>query len=330
MAHELTQNQNGQYEMAYAGEKPWHGLGQPLKAIATADEILQAANLEWTVSQREIMTLDGVQCHNHRAIVRDDNSLVLSVMSDNYQPIQNVEAASLMSAIVGAGDLAMFETAGSIFHGKKVFFCAKLPGHIRAASGDMIEKYLIGVNSHDGTMSFRVFFSTIRVVCNNTLRAALGGMKAKESVSIYHIGDVQGRIKEAQNVLRLAHNYYADFEQIVERLVAKQADRKMIDKMIHEVFLADKQKENDPEEISAVTQENIDTVMANFSTAPENNLPGIKGSAWSLLNAFTQYADHQTRTTAGSDADKRMNSILFGGAQEIKAKAFKTIVSLVK
>jgi hypothetical protein len=60
MAHELTLNNNGQYEMAYAGEKPWHGLGQPLKAIATADEILEAANLEWTVSPREIMMLDAL------------------------------------------------------------------------------------------------------------------------------------------------------------------------------------------------------------------------------------------------------------------------------
>ncbi len=80
MAHELTTNQNGEVEMAYAGNKPWHGLGQQLDAPATAAEAIKAANIGWTVSRRDLITLDGAPAEEWKAITRDDNCPLLFVL----------------------------------------------------------------------------------------------------------------------------------------------------------------------------------------------------------------------------------------------------------
>jgi hypothetical protein len=48
MAHNLL-IQNGQASMFYINEVPWHGLGTKLNKPATAQEAIQAANLDWPV-----------------------------------------------------------------------------------------------------------------------------------------------------------------------------------------------------------------------------------------------------------------------------------------
>ena len=49
MAHELTINTQGLAEMAYVGEKPWHGLGQQLPEGADMDTWTKAAGMGWVI-----------------------------------------------------------------------------------------------------------------------------------------------------------------------------------------------------------------------------------------------------------------------------------------
>lgn len=320
MAHELTQNQNGEKEFFYCGEKPWHGLGQKLERPATAADAIKASNLGWTVSRRPIMTTCGIDIPGKVAIVRDDNSLPLSVMSEAYSPVQNVEAFAFFDSVVGTGG-AFYETAGSVFQGKKIFLVAKLPEYLLAGREDRIDQYLTLVNSHDGSSALRMYFTPIRVVCNNTLMMSLSNMR--ESVSILHLGDVNKRIVEAQDALGMAHRYYADFQKIVDRLVKAAADKKLVEKFINGLFKLDPK-----EKVSPITQKAIDKVVGDFENDPKNNLPKIKGTAWALYNAAAQYADHEC-VSVSKDADHRMNSILFGHSQEFKTRALDQILELV-
>lgn len=322
MSHELTQREDGRAEMAYVGRKPWHGLGTKLEGLQQSADMMTEAGLGWTVRPHELITLDGIDVPRHNAIVRCDNQTVLGVAGKTYSPIQNHEVFAFMDSVVGTGE-AIYDTAGSIQEGRKIFVGAKLPDTIKATQDDITEEYLVGINSHDGSSSFKVFFTSIRVVCSNTVQFALKNMK--ESISVHHVGDVAGRVKDAQQILGLSRRYFAEYQTIVDRLVQKQADTEMVAKLIETVF-----KTDEMDEIGTRTMNNIDKVRDNFESGPENNLPGIKGSAWSLLNSVTQYADHQMQSTAGDNFDKRTNSIFFGSAKEIKQRAFNKVLQLVK
>jgi len=326
MAHELTTNSNGQREFFYTGKKPWHGLGQKLEGPATSADAIAAANLGWTVSKRGILTMDGFNCDDFAAVVRDDNNKVLSVMKKSYKPIQNHEAFAFFDSVVGAG-AAVFETAGSIFDGKRVFLVAKLPTAIFATPNDRIEQYLTLMNTHDGSSALRMYFTPIRVVCNNTLMASLRGMK--DCVSIQHSGNIGFKIKEAQDALGLANNYFKSFEEIVSTLVQKQTDAKMVDEFLKDLFKPAKTSDkNAAAEMSKQAQKKIIQVKANLECDPKNTMEGIHGTMWALWNAVAQFGDHESRSVAGS-ADNRMNSIMNGFSADLKQEAFDKLLTLV-
>lgn len=320
MAHNLTVNANGQHEFFYTGEKPWHGLGQALDAPATAEEALIAANLGWNVEKQTMYLNPTTPIESHMATVRADNQKVLGVVGKDYTVVQNTHAFAFFDSAVGTGE-AIYQTAGSINEGKRVFIVAKLPGTIKAVKNDEVEKYLTFINAHDGTMALRMFWTPIRVVCQNTLNAALNRNGFKESIAIRHFGDINNRIRAAQDYLGLAHRYYADFENIVERLVAKQVSNQEVENFLKSCFEVG-------EDVSTRTKNQMEEVKNLFENDPKNNVEGIRGTAWSLYNAATQYADHEAVAVSKS-ADKRMSAIMFGSSAKFKQIAMDSALALV-
>ena len=116
--------------------------------------------------------LDGTwqEVAGRKAIMRGMDGQVFGIVTDAYEVIQNEEAGSFLEALVGEG-LAMFHTAGSLFGGRRVFVCCKLPDSLEIGP-DKVDKYLVAIWGHDGTMAFHVKWTPIRVVCWNTASAA--------------------------------------------------------------------------------------------------------------------------------------------------------------
>src|SRR5580704_5825763 len=103
---------------------------------------------------------------------------------------------------------------------EKIWMLAKLPGHIQVKnSADIVDKFLLLSNAHDGSAALRVYFTPIRVVCQNTLALAESRSHG-QGVSILHKGDLQAKIKEAQQVLGLATRFYDDAAERINRLAA--------------------------------------------------------------------------------------------------------------
>ena len=93
-------------------------------------------------------------------------------MGKDYEVVQNMDAFSFFDAIVG-GDGIQYETAGALGKGERIFITAKLPNYIKVGNDDLIEQYLFLTTSHDGGGSITAAFTPVRIVCNNTLNAAL-------------------------------------------------------------------------------------------------------------------------------------------------------------
>ncbi|MGN6437611.1 MAG: DUF932 domain-containing protein [Agriterribacter sp.] len=160
MAHNLNFNENtGRYSFFSVKEKAWHGLGQIVDQYPTSAEAIQHAGLDYKVVKTALyakgtsivetpggieITDSELHVPDYYANVRADNNAVLGVVGKDYQIVQNNEAFAFFDAIVGGGGGILYETAGALGKGERIFITAKLPDYIRVGSGDdVIEKYLV-------------------------------------------------------------------------------------------------------------------------------------------------------------------------------------------
>jgi phage/plasmid-like protein (TIGR03299 family) len=133
-----------------------------------------------------------------------DNGAVLGIVGKDYQIVQNRDAFKFFDSIVG-GDGIMYETAGALGKGEKIFITAKLPGYIKVGNNDLIEKYLFLTTSHDGSGSITAAFTPVRIVCANTLNAAMKNMT--NVVKIRHTSNATERLRTAHKVMGIASRF---------------------------------------------------------------------------------------------------------------------------
>jgi phage/plasmid-like protein (TIGR03299 family) len=337
MSHSISEA-SGRPEMFYVGERPWHGLGTELQAPATAAEAIAAAGLDWDVAQQPLFTKAGeeserllaVEIMDHVANVRQDTGHILGVVGKRYQPIQNREAFTFFDAVVGQGQ-AIYHTAGALGGGERVWILAKLPEDIvirRQGTEDRTERFLLLSNSHNGWSSLRMFFTPIRVVCQNTLNAALSRKpELRSGIRIQHSGEIKHKVSEAQRALGLAVKFYDDLAQLTEALASRTLKAKELEQYVAAVFPS-KEQEPSPRVLNVRKD-----VLHLVEHGQGNNRPGIRGTAWAALNGVVEYVDHERPgrgKTQQEQASSRLESAWFGYGATIKARAWDEAVALVK
>lgn len=276
-------------------ETPWHGLGVVLKKHPkTIEEAVKLAELDWAVEQAPLVAKvdkKDVPVPGFVANIRSDTQDTLGVVSTRYKPVQNQEAFSWLASIFGSEML--FETAGSLMDGRRVWVMMKLPDFVKIG-GDEIGQYAFISNSHDGHGSVLTALTPIRIVCQNTLncavRIAKGKNKVHQTYSLRHLGNMDQKIQEARNVLEVTIDYYKALKQVGDGLAKAKVSETKATSVLKLLFpvddsLSDRKIEN--------IEESRSTVMAIFkgegkSGDTSGNAPG---SWWSLFNAMVEYSD---------------------------------------
>ena len=206
----------------------WHNLGIVLDHTPTSKEAIVAAGLDWTVHQKEMYLDDGSVVPNAFANVRDSDNKVLGVVGNRYQIVQNSEAFDFTDNLIGEG--CVYEAAGALGDGKRIWLLAHLPEEIQIA-GDSVMPYLCFTNTHDGTGSVKTFCTSIRVVCQNTLNAAI--RSAKRTWNARHTGNLESKMAQASQTLQLANKYMEELKKGCEQLALKNIDGDKLIKYIN-------------------------------------------------------------------------------------------------
>jgi len=234
MSHALEMI-NGEAQMAYAGDVPWHGLGVKVSNDLTPEQMLKAAGLDWTVDPVELFAeVDGKHLKTgHSALVRSSDQRVLDVITDDWNPNQNIDAFEFFNDFVAAGEMEM-HTAGSLKDGKIVWALAKVSESFELFGGrDKVDAYLHFTNPHSYGQSIDVRFTPIRVVCNNTLTLSLN-MKSKNAVKISHRREFDPeQVKEA---LGVAKHKLAHYKEMAQHLSKKRYTNESITEYFERVF----------------------------------------------------------------------------------------------
>jgi phage/plasmid-like protein (TIGR03299 family) len=195
-------------------EAPWHKLGVVLEDNPrSGEEAIVAAGLDWTVGGEPVF-VRGEEMPGYRANVRSDTGEVLGLVTNKYQLVQNKEAFGFSDSLLGDSEVS-YETAGSLKNGRTVWALLNLPQY--NLLGDKMDSYLLLSNSHDGTAAIRVATVSVRVVCQNTLNAAISG--ATRFWSILHRGDIGVKMEEASRSLALHNRYVTKLREEADNLV---------------------------------------------------------------------------------------------------------------
>jgi phage/plasmid-like protein (TIGR03299 family) len=322
MAHEIDES-TGRAAIAYVGEQPWHRLGERLPADQPIEVWLQTARLDWELRRLPVQylvdgrlrTMDG-----SFVLARSDTHEALSIVSGDYHIVQPREVLEFYRDLMDEYGYTL-ETAGALDHGRKVWALARTGVTETAGKSneDGIAAYVLLATSCDKTLATMAAFTSIRVVCQNTL------FFATEEVR-----------KKGRPQVKVPHNLYFDAHAVKAELglmePAWEVFLKRVRKMTaHPMKAPDaasffekllRQKQDRP--LSKAAAREHGTMVALFRSAPGQDLATAKETLWGAVNAVTYYADH-----VRSGVEDRLDAAWFGAGYALKEKAWSEASALV-
>jgi len=338
MAHNINYNEaTGKYSFFSTKQPAWHALGQVVQDYPTSREAIAFAGLDYSVVKAPLYaqigdSLTTIAVPDQYATLRTDNNAVFGVVGKDYQIVQNADAFAFFDAIVGGGDGILYETAGAIGNGERIFITAKLPGYIRVGSGeDVIEKYIFLTTSHDGSGSITAAFTPIRIVCQNTLNAAMRSMS--NVVRIRHTAGAKERLEQAHRVMGLADTLSNQLEGIFNNWAATPIADAQVKKLIQLALCPNTEtlqllKKGESDELSTVFKNACEDAFAYAMAHDTQQLDTTKGTVYGAYNAVTGY--YQNVRNFKTDEDKLKSIYLGGTAQKRVQKAFDLCHSFTK
>ncbi len=344
MAHNINYNSNtGKHSFMSKSEKAWHGLGQIVTDYPTSAQAIEYAGLDYIVEKRPLFTYDtnnhignneetipDISVPDYFATVRADTEQVLGVVGKEYEVVQNREAFAFFDSIVGGGDGILYETAGALGKGERIFITAKLPDYIRVGKNDLIEQYLFLTTSHDGYGSITAAFTPVRVVCQNTLNAAM--RNHTNCIKIRHTANVSERLKQAHTLLGLTNQLANELEDVFNHWSKIRITDTAVKKLIQVAMAPSKEvlqnlQSGKETELSTTYNNMVSSVMEYALTSPTQQEATTKGTLFGAYNAVTGYFQN-VRTYKDSKA--KLKSILFGTGLQRSQTAFDLCTNFAK
>ena len=327
MSHALDMTR-GRAAMAFTGEVPWHGLGARLSEGSPLEVWQQEAGLDWEARKavvqfgREaldltngqsttVLTKDSQNC----VLYRSDSGLPLSIVSSRYQPVQPREIIEFYRDLTERHGFAM-ETAGAIKEGRKIWALANCHKALTLPGNDHLRGYLLLATSFDGSMATQARFTSVRVVCNNTLTAAVQG---RADVSVRHNTTFDAdSVKMDLNVGDAWAAFSERCREMSETGVRPADQVRLLMNAYHGLATdeAIAHAKEDPRKEKSLEQfmERMASILAN---APGSNLQSARNTLWGVVNAVTYDIDHEGRART---KDNRLDSAWFGKGESIKQR----------
>lgn len=325
----------------------WHNKGyHSVKGAMNVHEVAEATNMLFTfdkyqtinvpkmlayLSTKETFTreefLNALHYVNSYGVYRSDSLEHMAEVGKNFNPCQFETAFSFVDSLVNNIGGSHYETAGILGKGEKFFLTVKLPWSIapNRSPEDKTDCYLLFTSANDGTGCVTCKLTTTRVVCNNTLQMALGS-KGLGGINIKHSSQLDVKLTEAKSLIT---SVKATVESVQAKL-SVLAERKITEASRQQIFSKIFEVKNDA--CSTKTKNNIEAIEAIYESNDSNAFPEIKGSAYNLLNAFTNFTDHNrsvknTNPELGLSTEAiRYQSGIFGSGSLLKDKALEIIL----
>jgi phage/plasmid-like protein (TIGR03299 family) len=252
--------------------------------------------------------------------MRKDTGSILGVVGKDYEIVQNADAFAFFDSIVG-GDGIQYETAGALGQGEKIFITAKLPGYIRVGNDDLTEKYLFLTTSHDGYGSITAAFTPIRIVCNNTLNAALRNQT--NCIKIRHTVNAKERLEQAHKLMGISNNMAAQMEEIFNRWAKVRISDTQVRKLIQKALISNKEvlqklESGNGDQCSTYYKNVCDNAFQYAMANETQQMETTKGTLFGAYNSITGYYQNVRKY---KDDTAKIKSLLYNGTGHQRGQA---------
>lgn len=311
--------------MAYVAETPWHNLGQKLAPHQPLEIWAREAGLNFQIKEAPVrfMTESGTDSlgpimsySQHKVLYRSDSNAPLSVVSQRYKVVQPQEILEFYRDLTEISGYEL-ETAGVLKGGKTIWALARTGQSSTLKGNDVTNAYVLLATGCDGTLATTAQFTSIRVVCNNTLAVALAGSTG--AVKVRHSTTFDPVAVKAQ--LGISVSSWDAFMYQMKML----SDRKVKTTEAFNYFLRVFSDQNNP---AGLTNEKAMTKAMSLYEGQGRGaeLASSKGTAFGLLNSVTEFVDHERRARS---TDHRLDSAWFGQGRALKQKALDEALIMI-
>lgn len=314
--------------MAYVNETPWHGLGNQLAANQPVEVWARQAGMNWTIESSEVRFASGNAglgtIHafpDQRVLYRSDTKAPLSVVSARFNVVQPSEILEFYRDLTEVGGFEL-ETAGVLKAGRKLWALARTGQSATLKGRDKVNGYLLLATACDGTLATTAQFTSVRVVCNNTLQIALGD--GAGAVKVPHRSQFDAQAVKRQ--LGIAISSWDGFMARMKALSECRVNAEAVEAFLRRVLTYPTANASD-RPTTAVNDRAIKAVHELYTGQGKGALlPSSAGTAWGLLNSVTEFVDHHRRARSG---DHRRDAAWFGQGASLKQKAWDEALRLV-
>jgi len=342
MAHQIEQ-------IAYVDETPWHGLGNQLTQNQPIEVWAKQAGMDWRIESSDVSYMAKnergqsiiMPFEEQRVLYRSDTHAPLSVVSQRYQEVQPLEILEFYRDLTEQSGFEL-ETAGVLKGGRKFWALARTGQSDVLKGKDVSNGYILLATACDGTLATTAQFTSIRVVCNNTLAVALKGANASAGVvKVSHSTKFDAsKVKQQLGIsVRQWDDHIYEMKQLSQRKVSQQEAAAYFDAVFNNTTLSI------PEQEGGIIQfyRNVAIQASNTKSEPNGRamtkamnmfngqgrgaeLSSAKDTAYGLLCAITEFADHERRAMS---TDHRLDSAWFGAGAGLKQRGLEQVLAMI-
>jgi len=334
MSHEIY-TVDGKDSMAFSGSVPWHGLGQRVDPDANMETWKREAGFEWTVEETPALFCRGEGSpvetfEGKKVLYRSDTGWPLSVVTDSYRPVQPETILEFFRDLVEFHGYKIV-TAGSLRVGRRIWALASVNLEARLGRDDVIRPLLLLATSYDRSLATTAQFTTVQVVCDNTLGFAYeegekGAQKTGRFANVVRIPHVtsmdDAKIGEVKEKLGLASKAFYEFmdsiDALSQRKVTEEEAGKFFARLLHDDRLGNNFSDVPPRVSLKLAETYVNGQGQGIDTR--------KGTAWGLVSAVTRYVDHERNFRS---PDTRLDNAWWGQGDVMKQKAVALATSLL-
>ncbi|ELY3878663.1 TPA: DUF932 domain-containing protein [Acinetobacter nosocomialis] len=338
--------------MAFVGDTPWHGLGNPLSPNQPIEVWAQQAGMDWRIESSNVSYMAKnergqnilMPYEEQRVLYRSDTHAPLSVVSQRFQEVQPKEILEFYRDLTEQSGFEL-ETAGVLKGGRKFWALARTGQSAALKGKDVSNGYILLATACDGTLATTAQFTSIRVVCNNTLAIALRGQSSSAGVvKVPHSTKFDAeKIKQQLGIsVRAWDEHMYEIKQLSQRKVTQSEAAAYFDAVFNNTTMSITEQDDN---IIQFYREVATQAQANSKEKPEPNaksmskamemfngqgrgasLSSAKDTAYGLLCSMTEFIDHERRAMS---IDHRLDSAWFGAGAMMKQRGLQQALRLV-
>ena len=303
------------------GQAAWHGQGVVTEGTLPAREAFETADALFTVEKRELFfprTTSDMgdeqlwQPTESFAVVRTDTQTLLGVVSKQYEIVQNDSLLRMAEFIREEVDM---DCVIVLADGAKVCFTATLRGaETDIVPGDTVKRRIVGYLGHDGKTGCGAKFTNIRVVCQNTLTAAMQDSGARSSIT--HKNGANNNFDTLISSIDVARQDFVTECELMREFSRVSMGVDAFNDFVDEVYNIDEgQVFRKRQQLETAFRAGYGQEYAPFSL-------------WTSINAITQ-VETSTRGTTAAKSRSQFARGTFGAGAAISKKAFAVAKSLI-